>query len=432
MISREEQKMNPTPAAPENPWAEIAAVVGGENIRDVAASDAVAGVVPAKVIEPGSAEEISRVLEVADRSGLTVLPRGGGTKSDWGNPPSRADAVLSTRRLNRILEHAWGDLTVSVEAGCTVAQVQAALAEHGQRLAVDPLWPERATIGGILATNDSGSLRTRFGSLRDLIIGVTVALPNGVLARSGGKVVKNVAGYDLPKLNTGALGTLGVITQAVFRLHGLPRQSRSVSFGSAALEKICARMNAVRDSDLTYSSLQVRAGGRGEYRLDLLWEGTSEGIAAQDSEVRSLVNDLQAADSSGCWSTRESLWEQKGTPRAVAKVSILPTELANFCNEIESQKAAKSIGWEIVFQSPGVGLLRIEADEGQLVEALTQLRAYAEKSGGSLVVLSAPLEIKKSLDAWGDPGDGLPLMRLVKQQLDPHGILNPGRFVGGI
>jgi len=113
-------------------------------------------------------------------------------------------------------------------------------------------------------------------------------------------------------------------------------------------------------------------------------------------------------------------------------VSILPTELANFCNEIESQKAAKSIGWEIVFQSPGVGLLRIEADEGQLVEALTQLRAYAEKSGGSLVVLSAPLEIKKSLDAWGDPGDGLPLMRLVKQQLDPHGILNPGRFVGGI
>jgi glycolate oxidase FAD binding subunit len=171
MISREEQEKYPAAAAPENPSAEIAAIVGVDHIRDAAASDAVAGVAPAKVIEPGSAVEFSGVLAVADRSGLAVLPRGGGTKSDWGNPPRRADAVVSTRRLNRILEHAWGDLTLSVEAGCTISQVQAALAEHGQRLAIDPLWPERATVGGILATNDSGSLRTRFGSLRDLIIG---------------------------------------------------------------------------------------------------------------------------------------------------------------------------------------------------------------------------------------------------------------------
>jgi len=432
MISREEQKMNPTPAAPENPWAEIAAVVGGENIRDVAASDAVAGVVPAKVIEPGSAEEISRVLEVADRSGLTVLPRGGGTKSDWGNPPSRADAVLSTRRLDRILEHAWGDLTLSVEAGCTLAQVQASLAKHGQRLAIDALWPERATIGGILAANDSGSLRTRFGSLRDLIIGITVALPNGILARSGGKVVKNVAGYDLPKLNTGALGTLGVITQAVFRLHGLPRESRSVSFAADSLEKICARMNAVRDSDLTYTSLQVRASGDRSGRLDLLWEGTPEGIAAQDGELRVITGDLQSADPDGCWSMRQSLWDQDGTPCAVVKVSILPMELANFCAELESCKIAKSVRWQLIFQSPGVGLLRIGADESALVDTLARLRAHAEKSGGSVVILSAPLEIRKRLDAWGDPGDALPLMRAVKQQLDPHGILNPGRFVGGI
>jgi glycolate oxidase FAD binding subunit len=432
MISREEQEMNPTPAAPENPWAAIAAIVGGDHIRDAAASDAVAGVVPAKVIKPGSAAELSGVLAVADRSGLAVLPRGGGTKSDWGNPPRRGDAVLSTRRLNRILEHAWGDLTLSVEAGCTVAQVQAALAEHGQRLAIDPLWPERATIGGILATNDSGSLRTRFGSLRDLIIGITVALPNGVLARSGGKVVKNVAGYDLPKLNTGALGTLGVITQAVFRLHGLPRESRTVSFGSDSLEKICARMNAVRDSNLSYSSLQVRASGGGNYRLDLLWEGTPEGIAAQDRELRSITSELQSADPAGCWSTRESLWDQKGTPRAVLKVNTLPSELASLCAALESFKAAGAIAWDIVFQSPGVGLVRIETDASRLLDALTQLRAHAEKSSGSLVVLSAPPEIKERFDSWGDPGDALPLMRAVKQQLDPHGILNPGRFVGGI
>ncbi|MGH9591821.1 MAG: FAD-binding oxidoreductase, partial [Bryobacteraceae bacterium] len=144
----------------------------------------------ARVISPGTPEELAAELASANASGLAVIPRGGGTKSEWGNPPVRADAILSTLKLNRIIEHAWADLTVTVEAGCTVAALQKTLAEHGQRLANDPLWPERATVGGILATNDSGALRLRYGALRDLIIGVTLALPDGTLAESGGKVVK--------------------------------------------------------------------------------------------------------------------------------------------------------------------------------------------------------------------------------------------------
>src|SRR5207245_11465779 len=158
---------------------------------------------------------------------MAVIPRGGGTKLGWGNPPARADLILSTARLNKIIEHAWADLTVTVEAGCSIQILQQTLAAHGQRLGLDPLWPERATVGGVLSANDSGTVRLRFGALRDLIIGVTIALPDGTLASSGGRVVKNVAGYDLPKLVTGALGTLGVITRAVFRLHPLPRHSRS-------------------------------------------------------------------------------------------------------------------------------------------------------------------------------------------------------------
>src|SRR5258707_5746105 len=133
-------------------------------------------------------------------------------------------------RLNQVIEHAWADLTVSVDAGCTFQQLQNTLAQHGQHIAVDPLWPERATVAGMLSTNDSGTLRIRYGALRDLIIGVTIALPDGTLASSGGKVVKNVAGYDLPKLVTGALGTLGVITRAIFRLHPLPHNVRSFTF----------------------------------------------------------------------------------------------------------------------------------------------------------------------------------------------------------
>jgi glycolate oxidase FAD binding subunit len=179
-------------------------------MRAAIAEDAVDGVVPQMVIEPGTPEEVARALKIATGAGLQVIPRGGGTR--WigailldARTPKR-ELILSTRRLNRVVEHAWGDMTATVEAGCTFQQFQQTLAEHGQRLALDPLWPEQATIGGILATNDSGPLRVRFGSLRDLIIGITLALPDGTLAKSGGKVVKNVAGYDLPKLATGSLG----------------------------------------------------------------------------------------------------------------------------------------------------------------------------------------------------------------------------------
>src|SRR6185369_5523401 len=179
--------------------------------------------------EPQSGEEAAEILRCANEDGASVIPRGGGTKSDWGNPPRRTDVMLSTANLNRVIEHAWADLTVTVEAGCTIAELQRTLAQHGQRLAVDPLWPERATIGGILSTNDSGALRLAFGALRDLIIGVTLALADGTIASSGGRVVKNVAGYDLPKLATGSLGTLGVITRAVFRLHPLPRNTRTLT-----------------------------------------------------------------------------------------------------------------------------------------------------------------------------------------------------------
>src|SRR5258707_2938322 len=208
------------------------ALVGNEYLRAASAADVVAGVQPKLVVDRGTEGELAEILRLSSEAGLAVIPRGGGTKLGWGNPPARADLILSTARLTEIIEHAWADLTVSVEAGCTIQRLQETLAQHGQRLALDPLWPEKATVGGVLSTNDSGALRLRFGALRDLIIGATIALADGTLASSGGKVVKNVAGYDLPKLVTGALGTLGVIVRAVFRLLPLPRNTRSFSFSA--------------------------------------------------------------------------------------------------------------------------------------------------------------------------------------------------------
>ncbi|HYL11109.1 MAG TPA: FAD-binding oxidoreductase [Candidatus Acidoferrales bacterium] len=414
------------------PKEEIAAIVAAENIRQAAQADEVDGVSPAYIVEPGTPAEIGKVLACAGRAGLAVIPRGGGTKIGWGNPPRRADLVLSTARLNRVLEHAWGDMTATVEAGCTVAQLQRTLAEHGQRLALDALWPERATIGGILATNDSGALRARFGSLRDLIIGVTVALADGTLAKSGGKVVKNVAGYDLPKLMTGSLGTLGVITDAVFRLHPLPHETRSRSFTAPSFETLCALADRVRDSRLAYSRVQLRADSGGRALLDAAFEGTRAGLDAQEKQLLSMAGKAELTDSSECWNAREGLW-QEGDSKVIASFGVLPTELAGFCAALEKAAAGASASWKLVAQAIGVGQVSLAApSEDALLAVLGSVRTHAAARGGTLVVLRCSRSFKSRFSVWGPPGDSLQLMRHVKAQLDPDAVLNPGRFVGGI
>ena len=414
------------------PWGEIAAIVGDANIRPAVTADEVDGVAPTTVVEPGTAEELARVLACANRAGLTVIPRGGGTKLDWGNPPRHADLVLSTARLGRVLEHAWGDMTATVQAGCTVAQFQRTLAEHGQRLALDPLWPDRATVGGILATNDSGALRTRYGSLRDLIIGITLALPDGTLAKSGGKVVKNVAGYDLPKLATGSLGTLGVITEAVFRLHPLPHDTRSLCFTASSVETLCELRDAIQDSRLACACLQLRAYSAGQPSLDVLFEGTRAGLDAQERQLLQLAAKAKRSHSSEGWSAREALW-QGGGRKAVAKLSLLPTDLAGFCAALREAATEQEVTWEVTPYAVGVAQLRLEAvSEDALLAVLQRLRSHSESLGGTLVVLRCSHETKSRFDVWGPPGDSFPLFRRVKEQLDPGGILNPGRFVGGI
>jgi glycolate oxidase FAD binding subunit len=362
-----------------------------------------------------------------------VIPRGGGTKLEWGRPPRRADFVLSTARLDRVLEHAWADMTATVEAGCTVARLQRALAEHGQRLACDPLWPERATIGGILATNDNGALRVRFGALRDLIIGVTLVLSDGTVAKSGGKVVKNVAGYDLPKLAIGSFGTLAVITQAVFRLHPLPHETRTLTFTAPRVEPLCELALAIQGSQLAFVSLQVRAGRSAEPALDVAFEGTRAGLDSQQDELLRLAADVRRVDSpASVWRIREELWQGR-EPAVTGTFSVLPTELRAFCGQLHEVGTTSPLGWRVVAQGPGVGHFRLEgAASDTLVAALHRLRAAAERRGGTLVILLGPEDLKTRLDVWGAPGDAMHLLQRVKQQLDPQGTLSPGRFVGGL
>jgi glycolate oxidase FAD binding subunit len=385
----------------------LRAIVGPDHVRLAMESDAVAGVVPLVVAEPADERQTASVLRCANQAGLAVIPAGGGTKLEWGNPPRQADVILSMRRQNQILEHAWADLTVTVQAGCTIAELQRALAQHGQRLAIDPLWPERATVGGMLATNDSGALRLGFGSLRDLIIGVTLALADGTVASSGGKVVKNVAGYDLPKLATGSLGTLGVITRAVFRLHPLPRRTLTLK---AELGNPAAMQRAILSilgAQLALSAIQVRQATA----VDLLLEGTADGIAAQQSALMKIAAFSESSHS--VWNARQSVSaEGRG---ALVKFSVLPSRMV-----AAFESLAKLGKGPAVVQATGIGYARFDGD-------LAGLRNAIEQDGGSLVILG-----RSELDAWGSVGDALPLMRAVKQQFDPKSTLNPQRFVGGI
>jgi glycolate oxidase FAD binding subunit len=410
----------------------LRSIVGTGYLRAANVSDAVMGVQPQFVAEPANEQELAAVLSCANDADIAVIPRGGATKLTWGNPPKRADLILSTARLNRILEHAWADLTVTVEAGCNLQTLQEKLAQHGQRLALDGLWPERATIGGALSTNDSGALRLRFGALRDLIIGVTLALPDGTLANSGGKVVKNVAGYDLPKLANGAFGTLGIITRAVFRLHPSPSGRRTISFSATSVDEMQRHILAIQDSRLAHTALQIRGDPDGRFVADILFEATESGLAAQESQLLTLVGGSRLQQSAELvWGARQNLWSPPPVNAVVAKLSVLPSAIATTIHSAKRIADPRNLHFQYVVQATGIGTVRLEGDAKAFKPAIEQIRAELESCRSSLVVYHQPAGLEP-LDAWGSPGDSISLMRAVKYQLDPKNTLNPGRFVGGI
>jgi glycolate oxidase FAD binding subunit len=410
-------------------------IAGAENVRAATGEDRVAGVQPQLVVAPSDEKQVAQALKAANDAGLAVIPRGGGTKLSWGNPPQRADVVLSTARLNAVVEHAHSDLTVTVEAGCTLKQLAETLAKQNQRLALDSLWPSSATIGGILSTNDSGALRLRFGSLRDLVIGITLALPDGTLAKSGGKVVKNVAGYDLPKLVTGALGTLGVITQATFRLHPMPKDSRTVSCLTRDAREAQRLVLAIQDSKLAHSALQIRFVESMQPQIDVLFEATEAGCAAQAEQLENILGSAKAIDSGlVVWNARQELYSEataNSATSALAKISVLPSQIAEAHETLAKFAAANRARFSAVYYAIGIGTIYLSAATNDLATTLQNLRGKVETLGGSLVIARRP-DAMPPIDAWGNAGDALDLMSAVKKQFDPKSTLNPGRFVGGI
>jgi glycolate oxidase FAD binding subunit len=301
------------------------------------------------------------------------------------------------------------------------------------------LWPSRATVGGILSTNDSGALRLRFGSLRDLVIGVTLALPDGTLAKSGGKVVKNVAGYDLPKLVTGALGTLGVITQATFRLHPMSKASRTISCVARDSKDAERMVLAIQDSKLAHSALQIRFVESMQPQIDVLFEATDAGCAAQVAQLKALLAPAEFTEpGSAVWNARQELYSEAiANPAscALAKMSSLPANLSNMYENlaavVDQALREHRARFGAVFYATGVGTICLMGNPGILAHTLNLVRKVVEHSG-SLMIAHRPPHERWKLDAWGNAGDAIDLMRAVKNQFDPKSTLNPGRFVGGI
>ena len=356
------------------------------------------------------------------------------TKQDWANPPRRLDLVVDTRRLTGVVEHAAGDLIVLVRAGTRLRNLQAKLAPAGQQLALDapPLaGGAGATVGGAVAVNTSGPRRMRYGTVRDLLIGITVVRPDGVVARAGGKVVKNVAGYDLGKLFTGSYGTLGLITECAFRLHPLPIASaylRRLVDSDAEAGRL---MVAVLGAQIMPSALEVDRPADGDLEIAVLIEGTPSGVRQRVATARHLLGAAAAASAAPpqWWSTYPWRMGDVGL-KLTAALSGVPGLLAA-AREAQRRhdvpvRIRGSAGTGVLYAGlPGAAWPDVVA---RIVE---HLRAAATAAGGHAVVLTAPAAVRERVDLWG-PVDGLELMHRVKAQFDPDGRFAPGRFVGGI
>jgi glycolate oxidase FAD binding subunit len=408
-------------------------------VRPATGADAVDGVQAELVAEPASVEEASRVLAAASRAGKKVVVVGSGSKLGLGNPPERLDLLVSTRRLHRVLEHAAGDLVVKVEAGAHLADLQAALAPSGQWLALDPPEPG-ATVGGVVAANASGPRRLRYGTVRDLIIGITVVLADGTVAHAGGKVVKNVAGYDLSKLFCGSLGTLGLIAEATFRLHPRPAAAAVVTLQVERTEQLGEAVRRLLRSTLVPSAIELTWYGRPGL-LTVVIEGIRPGVEAQAAAAAELLGEAGETEVLGPGGTEAALSRLGALPWEKAevgiKVAVPPAELPGaltglWTGWLGHGRMAAHAGTgvlEVGLEGPDPGNPdQVEAFAGAVAKARAALAARQ----GTLVVAEAPPALKRAVDVWGPPGDAVELMRRVKRQFDPDRQMSPGRFLGGI
>jgi len=417
-----------------------------QGVREAIPQDSVAGVQPSFVAAPTSTQEASALLAAATELGLATVPRGSGTKLHWGRPPDQCDLVIEMTGSSRVTEHAAGDLTATVQAGRSLERLAGVLAAAGQRLALDPpvAGPagSRGTVGGALAAGAAGPLRLRYGTARDLLIGITIVLADGTIARSGGKVVKNVAGYDLGKLLAGSRGTLGLITEATFRLHPMPAAAAYVTAQNAppgvpgllaaALEPSVSPVAA--EIDWPHTDALVSVG--------VLLEGDPAGVSGRAAK---LADKLDEAGGSAVTLSAEppSWWGTHGAAAAggtALQIAFWPGNLGATLAAIQATADQAELD-AAVGGSAAAGVLALclpaagattAAAVAAFVTALREAVGHgSSENRASVVVQHAPHAVLQLVDPFGYV-PSLSLMRAVKAQFDPGRMLSPGRFAGGI
>ena len=383
-----------------------------------------------EVLEPSDAAGLAAKLRWANAEGLAIAVRGAGTKQDWGAPCTRTDVVLSTLGLNTPFDHVAGDLVATVPAGAALEAVNDLLRREQQWLPLDPGVSHLATVGGVIATNDSGPRRHRYGTPRDLIIGVEIALADGRTAKAGGRVVKNVAGYDLSKLLCGSLGSLAVITSATFKLSPVAPVSYTLVATVSDARSLGGLALAVAGAPLSPSTIEIQSP---PHRLLIRFETSPQAAERQTAAARGICAGHGAATEILTGQAEADAWRAherhvSSATGTVVKLAILPTDVADMLARIESLAAAQGVAYAAAGRAAlGVILARLGGDAAQQAAIVGDLRRDATARRGSAVLLSAPPELKARLGAWGPTGDASPLMRAVKAQFDPRGTLNPGR-----
>jgi glycolate oxidase FAD binding subunit len=402
-------------------------------LRDVA----VDGVVPTILCLPADAAQVAAALRLCAEAEAAVVPRGGGTALHWGNPPRRADVVLSLQRLDGVVEHDDANLTATVQAGTPVAACQRALARAGQFVPVDPPHPERATVGGTVAVGGGGPRRMLYGGVRDLVVGMRVVLADGQQIKAGGTVVKNVAGYDMCKLFTGSLGTLGVITALTVRLSPLPEaEATVVAWGALAdlldlVDDLAASVLQPAAVALVGPEVAGAVGLPAQPVLAVRAEGFGEAVARHVADVRQLAAARQVAAEEISPQAHRKVWSAladfSGGPsrEALFRVTVPLAAVGRVVTDVHSAGCGR------VVAHAGSGAVWVEVPAADAALWWGRLGALAEQHRGHCVLVAAPPEVKAARDVWGG-APALSVMRALKSHFDPRGVLNPGRFVAGL
>ena len=396
---------------------------------------------------PHNIEELSEMMKLASDERWRVMPAGAGTWLEMGNRPTRLDLIVSTVKMNRLLEYEPADLTATLEAGVPLVAFNQIAAEHRQFIPLDPFGDQRSTLGGVIATASSGPMRCAYGTPRDWLIGLTVVHADGQVTRAGGKVVKNVAGYDLCKVYTGSFGTLAVIAEMSFKLRALPPCEKTVVFYSHNAESLCSLAARITDSDLQPAVMELLSPSGDAslpietklFALTLGFLNEAETVASQVREATRLGSGckhmlLGEADANGFW---QAYHKSETSPHSefVLRLSVLPADLNTLIADIN-----RTLPRTHLRAHAANGVVRLHGDALWLdglrtrerPRRLAEMRRLVQSRGGQMVILRAPDEIKSQLDVWGDVGQTESLMRALKDRFDPHALLNPGRFVAGI